>query len=244
MPLAIGSVSSAATLRASARASASHRGRRRASIVVVRASASSSSSSDDDDAATTPPSLPSRRAAMLAGFVAAATSAMMTTRVSPARASSADMLAGVRTKVCDPTADGAECRANEIGKDLGGLGDYDQKANKKVELAKAMTNPNMTNYQLDTMKLVDECAEVLALDVYDLTREKRIGQLVKDGNVWSSKYAPGGSSKTASGRAFYNAINQVSGHFNFNGIAPLPKSRLDVVNANLEDTRKLIEQGR
>ena len=122
------------------------------------------------------------------------------------------MLAGVRTKVCDPTRGRrGVSRRTRSGKDLGGLGDYDQKANKKVELAKAMTNPNMTNYQLDTMKLVDECAEVLALDVYDLTREKRIGQLVKDGNVWSSKYAPGGSSKTASGRAFYNAINQVSG---------------------------------
>ena len=74
--------------------------------------------------------------------------------------------------------------------------------------AKAAT-PDFTNYQKDTLKLVDEMYEVLALDIYDMQREKRISVLKKDGNTWSSRYAPGGSAKTASGRAFYNAINQV-----------------------------------
>jgi hypothetical protein len=86
--------------------------------------------------------------------------------------------------------------------------------------------------------------EVLGLDIYDMTREKRISQLKKDSNVWAGKYAPGGSAKTASGRAFYNAVSQVSGHFNSNGIAPLPKTRLDVVTANMVQTRELIGQGR
>ena len=89
-----------------------------------------------------------------------------------------------------------------------------------------------------------EMEEVLGLDIYDMTREKRISQLKKDSNVWAGKYAPGGSAKTASGRAFYNAVNQVSGHFNANGIAPLPASRLEVVTSNMVKTRELIDQGR
>ena len=92
--------------------------------------------------------------------------------------------------------------------------------------------------------MVEEVEAVLALDIYDMTREKRISGLKKDGNTWSSKYAPGGSAKTASGRAFYNAINQVSGHFNANGIAPLPASRQAVVDENLVKTRELIAEGR
>ena len=147
-------------------------------------------------------------------------------------------------QVCDPTEAGAECRAALISGDQGELGDYETKSAKKFEAAKASTNPDLTNYQKDTLTLVDEMEEVLALDVYDLTREKRISQLKKDGNVWAGKYAPGGSAKTASGRAFYNAINQVSGHFNANGIAPLPASRLAVVNDNISKTRELIDQGR
>ena len=120
----------------------------------------------------------------------------------------------------------------------------EEKSKKKFEAAKASTNPDLTNYQKDTLVLVEEVEAVLALDIYDMTREKRIGLLKKDGNTWSSKYAPGGSAKTASGRAFYNAINQVSGHFNANGIAPLPASRQAVVNENLVKTRDLIAEGR
>ncbi len=111
--------------------------------------------------------------------------------------------------MCDPGADGAECRERLIAGDAAELGDYDAKAKKSgFEAAKAAT-PDFTNYQKDTLKLVDEMYEVLALDIYDMQREKRISVLKKDGNTWSSRYAPGGSAKTASGRAFYNAINQV-----------------------------------
>ena len=66
----------------------------------------------------------------------------------------------------------------------------------------------------------------------------------KKSNDWSGKYAPGGSSKMASGRAFYNALNQLAGHFSFNGLAPLPKSRLEVVETNIAKTRELIAEGR
>ena len=205
-------------------------------------------------------SLPTtRRAAVLSLGTACA---FLTVPRAPARA--------VRgQQVCDPGADGAECRERLIAGDAAELGDYDAKAKKSgFEAAKAAT-PDFTNYQKDTLKLVDEMYEVLALDIYDMQREKRISVLKKDGNTWSSRYAPGGSAKTASGRAFYNAINQVllcysdcllihmarktdsfrsqpqvSGHFNANGIAPLPVSRQQVVNDNLEKTRALIAEGR
>jgi hypothetical protein len=48
----------------------------------------------------------------------------------------------------------------------------------------------------------------------------------------------------ASRRAFYNAINQLIGHYNSNGIAPLPPSRQQVVVDNLTKTRDLIAEGR
>ena len=44
----------------------------------------------------------------------------------------------------------------------------------------------------------------LALDVYDPKRTAAVEALKKEGNTWTSQYAPGGSSKRASGRAFYN----------------------------------------
>tara|TARA_B110000977_G_scaffold17846_1_gene21611 strand:+ start:12728 stop:13405 length:678 start_codon:yes stop_codon:yes gene_type:complete len=147
-------------------------------------------------------------------------------------------------QVCDPTEDGAECRQRLLVGDEADLGGYEQKSQKQFKAAAASTNPDLTNYQKDTLNLVEEMEVVLALDIYDMTREKQITALKKDGNTWSSKYAPGGSTKTASGRAFYNAINQVSGHFNANGIAPLPASRQEVVNENLAKTRELIAAGR
>jgi hypothetical protein len=178
----------------------------------------------------------SRRAALGAVFSAAA---LLAVPAGPA-------LAVRGQQVCDPGEDGADCRQRLLVGDeaQGSLGGYEEKSKKKFEAAPASKNPDLTNYQKDTLALVEEVTAVLALDVYDLTREKRISTLKKDGNTWSSKYAPGGSAKTASGRAFYNAINQVSGHFNANGIAPLPSSREAVVNENLNKTRELIAEGR
>ena len=182
-------------------------------------------------------SMPTSRRAALGAALSAAAAVAVTAR--PA-------LAVRGQQVCDPTEDGAECRQRLLVGDetTGSLNGYEEKSKKSFAAAKASTNPDLTNYQKDTLVLVEEVEAVLALDVYDMTREKRISVLKKDGNTWSSKYAPGGSAKTASGRAFYNAINQVSGHFNANGIAPLPASRQAVVNENLVKTRELIAEGR
>ena len=215
------------------------RGDRATSSVVARASSSSSSSSSSDtDIVAMPPTTAtsSRRSAVLFAGLSAASSSLFAA-ADPAKAERG-------TVVCDPTAEGAECRARELGKDDNELGDYEAKSAKKVELAKTQTNPDLTNYQKETLALADEVQEVLALDIYDLTREKRIAALKKDGNTWCSKYAPGGSAKTASGRAFYNAVNQLIGHYNANGIAPLPASRQEVVVSNVTKTRELIAEGR
>lgn len=188
--------------------------------------------SSDDVSVSLPTS--QRRAVLLAGLASTTALFFDAQRANAARP----------TPVCDPTADGAECRANLLQGDESNLDGYEAKSARKIELAKTSTNPDLTNYQKETLALVGEMEEVLGLDIYDMTREKRISQLKKDSNVWAGKYAPGGSAKTASGRAFYNAVNQVSGHFNANGIAPLPASRLEVVTANMVKTRELIDQGR
>ena len=52
--------------------------------------------------------------------------------------------------------------------------DVDVDPEREVELAKTSTNPDLTNYQKETLELVEEVEAVLALDIYDLTREKRI----------------------------------------------------------------------
>lgn len=199
-----------------------------ASASAVRCDAFSS----DDVSVSLPNS--QRRAVLLAGLASSTALFFDAQRANAARP----------TPVCDPTADGAECRANLLQGDESNLDGYEAKSARKIDLAKTSTNPDLTNYQKETLALVGEMEEVLGLDIYDMTREKRISQLKKDSNVWAGKYAPGGSAKTASGRAFYNAVNQVSGHFNANGIAPLPASRLQVVTSNMVKTRELIDQGR
>ncbi len=99
-------------------------------------------------------------------------------------------------------------------------------------------------YGAQTAALVAEMERVLALDVYDPSRAAAIAALVSDGKAWAGVYAPGGSSKRASGRAFYNAVNQLIGHFSFNGLAPLPKSTLDKVTRNIEETKAALATGR
>ena len=146
-------------------------------------------------------------------------------------------------EVCDPTADGADCRAKILAEDGLKAELYDS-PRSTFKAAATSTNPNLTTYQSDTLAFVDEVEALLAKDVYDPTREKAIAAFQKKSNDWSGKYAPGGSSKMASGRAFYNALNQLAGHFAFNGLAPIPRSRLEVVETNIAKTRELIAEGR
>ena len=157
-----------------------------------------------------------RRAVLLAGLASTTALFFDAQRANAARP----------TPVCDPTADGAECRANLLQGDESNLDGYEAKSARKIELAKTSTNPDLTNYQKETLALVGEMEEVLGLDIYDMTREKRISQLKKDSNVWAGKYRSGRVGKDR-GRAFYNAVNQVSGTLTRTGshLCPRPDWR-------------------
>jgi hypothetical protein len=99
-------------------------------------------------------------------------------------------------------------------------------------------------YVKATETLLAEVTALLALDVYDMKRAAAVEAFTRDANTWSGAYAPGGSSKRASGRAFYNGINQLQGHFAFNGLAPLPKSTREKVDRNFAETEKQLAMGR
>jgi len=64
----------------------------------------------------------------------------------------------------------------------------------------------------------------MVLTPYDKQRPILVKELQVEGNKWVSKYAPGGSSKKESGRAFYNALSELLGHIAFNGLAPMRPS--------------------
>ena len=64
-------------------------------------------------------------------------------------------------------------------------------------------------YVAATEVLQAQVVALLALDVYDPSRAAAVAAFTKEANTWSGLYAPGGSSKRASGRAFYNALNQL-----------------------------------
>ena len=64
-------------------------------------------------------------------------------------------------------------------------------------------------YVAATEALQAQVVALLALDVYDPLRSAAVQAFTKEANTWSGLYAPGGSSKRASGRAFYNALNQL-----------------------------------
>jgi hypothetical protein len=186
----------------------------------------------------------SRRGVVFSAVALCAAGVMPGTRSRGGAAAYAAMDASRQfNEVCDPTADGAECRAAILSKDSVSAESYDA-SKSTFKAAATQTNPNLTTYQTDTLAFVSEVEALLSLDVYDPAREKAIAKFQKKSNDWSGKYAPGGSSKTASGRAFYNALNQLAGHFAFNGLAPIPRSRLDVVEGNIVKTKELIAQGR
>ena len=103
-----------ATTTATHRAINKPTARSHAPVVVARASSSS-----DDTSVAMPPSSSRRSAVLFAGLSAALAAA------GPAKAAR-------YSTVCDPTADGADCRANEMSKDAAGLGDYEAKSSRKA----------------------------------------------------------------------------------------------------------------
>ena len=154
--------------------------------------------------------------------------------------------------LCPVGDEGTECRMKALAEDKGAYlndAEYNTKSDKKKSMktsaaATAGRNTDLTAYQADTLALADAMDELFAMDLYSTAREPAIKQLQKKANDWTGRYCPGGSSKQASGRSMYNAVNQLLGHFASNGLAPLPSARMEIVNKNIASARDLIAQGR
>jgi len=154
--------------------------------------------------------------------------------------------------LCPVGDEGTECRMKALADDKGAYlndDEYQTKSGAKKSMktsaaATAGRNTDLTAYQSDTLALADAMDELFAMDLYSTAREPAIKQLQKKANDWTGRYCPGGSSKQASGRSMYNAVNQLLGHFASNGLAPLPSARMEIVNKNIASARDLIAQGR
>jgi hypothetical protein len=154
--------------------------------------------------------------------------------------------------LCPVGDEGTQCRMTALAEDRNKFlneDEYNSKSDLKKQMKVSATqtgsrNQDLSAYQLDTIALADEMDSVLAMDVYSSLRQGAIKKLQGNANSWSGKYAPGGSSKQASGRSMYNAVNQLLGHFAANGLAPIPSTRIDIVNKNILSARDLISEGR
>ena len=194
----------------------------------------------------TPPSSSSSVA-----FFAAVLVASQTTFVQPPLARATFSKSGFEI-LCPIGDEGTECRMKALAEDKGEYlndAEYNKKSEKKKSMktsaaSTAGRNADLIPYQSDTIALADAMDEFFAMDLYSTAREPAIKQLQTKANDWTGKYCPGGSSKQASGRSMYNAVNQLLGHFASNGLAPLPSARMEVVNKNIETARELIAQGR
>merc|ERR1711903_196931 len=132
--------------------------------------------------------------------------------------------------LCPVGDEGTECRMKALAEDKGAYlndAEYNTKSDKKK-----------------SMKTSAAATAGRKTDLYSTAREPAIKQLQKKANDWTGRYCPGGSSKQASGRSMYNAVNQLLGHFANNGLAPLPSARVEIVNKNIATARDLIAQGR
>mmetsp|Transcript_27011 Transcript_27011/g.37297 ORF Transcript_27011/g.37297 Transcript_27011/m.37297 type:complete len:225 (-) Transcript_27011:137-811(-) len=156
-------------------------------------------------------------------------------------------LAGESVKVCDPGEEGADCRKEELGRDFSKGVDYDAAAannSKSKQSLSATAKPQDKLYVEMSEKLIEKVETYTALGVYDKQRPVLVAELQKEGNYWVSLYAPGGSSKKESGRAFYVALDALLGHIAFNGLAPMRGTMVSRINDNCEKARDLIAQGK
>ena len=101
---------------------------------------------------------------------------------------------------------GTACRQKEIE---GALPDYAKEKVQTLKAGSAATRSGSLSYVEATADLLGKVQAFLAMDVYDDSRAELIETIKREGNAWSSAFAPGGSSKKQSGRAFYNALNQI-----------------------------------
>ncbi|KXZ44921.1 hypothetical protein GPECTOR_60g698 [Gonium pectorale] len=101
------------------------------------------------------------------------------------------------------------------------------------------------DYVNSTLKLREDIISYATLDVNDYkVRVPLIKTLRTEGSDWVSKYARGGSARTDSARRMYIAVDALIGHIAANGYAPMPKPKLKVVLANVDQAKTFLEEGK
>jgi len=174
----------------------------------------------------------SRRAAL--SFLALSATSAFTTRT---------VAQPIVNGVCPLGEEGKDCRLEQLAKDDDGKGiDYSSAAGKQP--AKPVAKGDDPKYAESTLELVAVVREYMGLATFDKRRPELSELIKKEGNTWSSKYAPGGSSRKESARALYSALSSLLGQFAFNGIAPMKGSLAAQVIANCDKTESFLAQGR
>ncbi|KAK9808149.1 hypothetical protein WJX73_002190 [Symbiochloris irregularis] len=101
-------------------------------------------------------------------------------------------------------------------------------------------------YKKDTGSLISLVQESLTVSSDSPDHDDAINK-ARDGiKEWVAKYRRGGSytGKPSYGNS-YTAFNALAGHYNnFGPGSPLPKKRLERLNKELEDAKKLLDRGR
>jgi hypothetical protein len=100
-----------------------------------------------------------------------------------------------------------------------------------------------SEYEKDTLALADQIEKYMAIDVYDKTRVPLIKDMKVQCGKWVSKYARGGSARSQSARKMYVAVDSVTGFMASNGLAPLPKGKVNTTKKSLEEARAFLEKG-
>jgi len=114
---------------------------------------------------------------------------------------------------------GIECRKAQLAKD--GLGSYSSAANNAAKIGGAAGGVPVASldgpYATETYALGNSILTYATLDLYDPARVDLVKTLKREGQDWVSKYARGGSARTASARRFYTAVDSLLGHLASNG---------------------------
>eukprot|EP00793_Prasinoderma_coloniale_P006540 PRCOL_00001370-RA len=139
----------------------------------------------------------------------------------------------------------AACRRKAL--DGSGAGSFEERSStdpkKTGEVDLRGKSASQTDaYVADTQELIDLITATLKLDPFDERRPKDIETIRTLANIWTGRYAPGGSYSLASAGKMYQVIDTLTGWWNFNGLRPVSASIVKDVNTQLADAVKLLNQ--
>lgn len=143
---------------------------------------------------------------------------------------------------------GVECRIALLAKDKGKLRSYSDSTDNATKIGGKATGVPVSSlggeYAKETSILGESILQYIQGDVYDDNRPALVKDLKAKGFTWVSKYARGGSARTASARKFYIAVDAVQGHLASNGFAPFPKTKIAKVAGDVTGALELIAEGK